>query len=124
MTHPVNYAIIELRVEERPSAALSGRTCDRTSHKFLSLISYVASRTDTTEKGANMDVGMVTTFISNVGFPIAACIALYVLVQNMQKAHKEEIDSLRKTIEQNTVVLVRLESIIKMLDRRTDGEEN
>ena len=71
-----------------------------------------------------MDVGMVTTFISNVGFPIAACIALYVLVQNMQKAHKEEIDSLRKTIEQNTVVLVRLESIIKMLDRRTDGEEN
>lgn len=71
-----------------------------------------------------MDIGMVTTFISNVGFPIAACIALYVLVQNMQKAHKEEIDSLRNTIEQNTVVLVRLESIIKMLDRRSDGEEN
>ena len=71
-----------------------------------------------------MDIGMVTTFISNVGFPIAACIALYVLVQNMQKAHKEEIDSLRNTIEQNTVVLVRLESIIKMLDRRNDGEEN
>lgn len=71
-----------------------------------------------------MDIGMVTTFISNVGFPIAACIALYVLVQNMQKAHKEEIESLRSTIEQNTVVLVRLESIIKMLDRRSDGEEN
>lgn len=71
-----------------------------------------------------MDIGLVTTFISNVGFPIAACIALYVLVQNMQKAHKEEIDSLRNTIEQNTVVLVRLESIIKMLDRRADGEEN
>jgi len=71
-----------------------------------------------------MDIGMVTTFISNVGFPIAACIALYILVQNMQKAHKEEIDSLRNTIEQNTVVLVRLESIIKMLDRRNDGEEN
>lgn len=71
-----------------------------------------------------MDIGMVTTFISNVGFPIAACIALYVLVQNTQKAHKEEIESLRATIEQNTVVLVRLESIIKMLDRRSNGEEN
>ena len=71
-----------------------------------------------------MDIGMVTTLISNVGFPTAACIALYVLVQNMQKAHKEEIESLRATIEQNTVVLVRLESIIKMLDRRSNGEEN
>lgn len=71
-----------------------------------------------------MDVTVVTSFISNVGFPIAACIALYALVQNMQKAHKEEIDSLRETIQQNTVVLARLESIIKMLDRRDDGKEN
>lgn len=69
-----------------------------------------------------MDMNVVTTLVSNMGFPIAACIALYVLVQNMQKAHKEEIESLRATIEQNTVVLARLESIIKMLDRRNDGE--
>ena len=71
-----------------------------------------------------MDLTGLTTLISTVGFPIAACIALYILVQNMQKAHKEEIESLRHTLEQNTIVLTRLESIIKMLDRRGNGEDN
>lgn len=70
-----------------------------------------------------MDITAITTLVSNVGFPIACCIALYVLVQNMQKAHKEEIESLRETLSENTIVLARLESIIKMLDRRNaDGE--
>lgn len=66
-----------------------------------------------------MDINTVSTVISNVGFPIAACVALYVMVNNITKEHKTEIDALRKTIEENTVVLTRLESIIKMLDRRS-----
>lgn len=70
-----------------------------------------------------MDVNVIGTLISNVGFPIAACIALYVMVKDMQKAHKEEIDGLKGSLEQNTVVLTRLETIIKMLDRRSTDEE-
>lgn len=70
-----------------------------------------------------MDVNVIGTLISNVGFPIAACIALYVMVKDMQKAHKEEIDGLKSSLEQNTVVLTRLETIIKMLDRRGTDEE-
>lgn len=65
-----------------------------------------------------MDVNQITTFVSTVGFPIVACGALFYMVREMSKAHKEEIDNLRKTIEENTQVLTRLESIIKMLDRR------
>ena len=65
-----------------------------------------------------MDVNQITTFVSTVGFPIVACGALFYMVREMSNAHKEEIDNLRKTIEENTQVLTRLESIIKMLDRR------
>lgn len=68
-----------------------------------------------------MDIQTIVSFISSVGFPIVACGALYVMVRDINTAHKEEIETLRKTIEDNTNVLVRLESIIKMLDRR-NGE--
>lgn len=65
-----------------------------------------------------MDVNQISTIISTVGFPIVACGALFYMVREITAAHKEEIESLRKTIEENTQVLTRLESIIKMLDRR------
>lgn len=71
-----------------------------------------------------MDIQTVASFISSVGFPIVACGALYVMVRDISKAHKEEIETLRQTIAENTNVLVRLESIIKMLDRRnTERDE-
>lgn len=67
-----------------------------------------------------MDIQTIASFISSVGFPIVACCALYVMVRDINTAHKEEIETLRKTIEENTNVLIRLESIIKMLDRRNE----
>lgn len=69
-----------------------------------------------------MDVNVIAQFVSSVGFPIVACGALYYMIREITKAHKEEIESLRKTIEDNTMVLVRLEGIIKMLDRRGSDE--
>ena len=65
-----------------------------------------------------MDVNAITGIISSVGFPIVACGALFYMVREITASHKQEIESLRKTIEENTQVLTRLESIIKMLDRR------
>lgn len=71
-----------------------------------------------------MDVNSISQIISNVGFPICACIALYIMVKDMQKAHKEEMDGLKQALDANTLTLSRLETILKMLDRRgnTDGE--
>ena len=69
-----------------------------------------------------MDVNVIAQFVSSVGFPIVACGALYYMIREITKAHKEEIESLRKTIAENTMVLVRLEGIIKMLDRRGSDE--
>lgn len=58
----------------------------------------------------------MTEAISNLGFPIAACIALAWYVRNRDKAHKEEIekrdklhkeeiDKLANVVENNTLVL-------------------
>ena len=47
----------------------------------------------------------MTEAISNLGFPIAACIALAWYVRNRDKAHKEEIDKLSNVVENNTLVL-------------------
>lgn len=43
----------------------------------------------------------LTTLISNVGFPIAAFILMYVLVKN-------ELHETRKTVEQNTLAVTKL----------------
>lgn len=69
-----------------------------------------------------MDIQTIAQFISSVGFPIVACGALYLMNREVQNAHKEEIEGLRKTLEENTKVLTRLESIITMLDRRGSND--
>ena len=38
------------------------------------------------------------TIIQSVGFPIAVAIAMFVMLQNEQKAHREESDKLTATI--------------------------
>lgn len=65
-----------------------------------------------------MDIQVIANFVSQVGFPIVACGAMFYLVRENDKMHREEVATLRKAIEENTAVLARLESIIKMLDRR------
>lgn len=67
-----------------------------------------------------MDAQMIANFISTVGFPIVACAAMFYLVRENDKIHREEVDKLRNALESNTQVLIRLEEIIKMLDRREE----
>ena len=55
-----------------------------------------------------MDVNTITQIISTVGFPIACCIYL---VWNQNKAderHKDEIDKLRASLDNNTKVISKL----------------
>ena len=40
----------------------------------------------------------ILTIIQSVGFPIAVAIAMFVMLQNEQKAHKEESEKLTQTI--------------------------
>lgn len=40
------------------------------------------------------------TIIQSIGFPIACAVAMFVMLQNEQKAHKEEQEKITETITQ------------------------
>lgn len=45
----------------------------------------------------------VITIIQTVGFPIACAVAMFIMLQNEQKAHKEESEKLTNTISEMKV---------------------
>lgn len=61
-----------------------------------------------------MDLNTITQIISSVGFPIAMCVYVMYTMQKQTESHKSEIDELRKTIENNTVAIVKL---VEKLDK-------
>lgn len=62
-----------------------------------------------------MDINVVVQLISNVGFPIAMCILMYIRMSKESEQHKAEIEKLSEAISNNTIVLEQLKTI---LDRR------
>lgn len=57
-----------------------------------------------------MDVQMITTLISTVGFPIAACV--YLAMSN---------EKMRGTIEENTKTIAELKSVITLYLNKERG---
>lgn len=57
----------------------------------------------------------ITSLISNVGFPIAVCVALFYFMMKQEERHKEDTDKLTATVESNTKVLTELCTLIKTL---------
>lgn len=55
-----------------------------------------------------MGVNDVVSIISTVGFPIAACVALFCQSNQMQKQHKEEMDGVKEALNNNTLVVQKL----------------
>lgn len=62
-----------------------------------------------------MNMDEVTSLISNVGFPIAVCVALFYFMIKQEDKHTEETDKLNATVEANTKVLTELCTLIKTL---------
>lgn len=55
----------------------------------------------------------IATLISTVGFPIAMCLLMWYQNSELTKTHKEETNELKKAIENNTVILTELTTLIK-----------
>ena len=55
-----------------------------------------------------MGVNDIVTIISTVGFPIAACVALFWQTNEMQKNHKAEMDGVKEALNNNTLVVQKL----------------
>lgn len=56
------------------------------------------------------------TLIDNYAFPIVACIALFWKMDKDQTQHKEEMDVIRQSLDNNTKVLTELYTVIKERD--------
>lgn len=64
----------------------------------------------------------IQSFINSVGFPIVATIIMAWLLLQEQKSHKEEMNSLKESINSNTLVMTELKQLL--LDIRSDREHD
>ena len=62
-----------------------------------------------------MDVQVIGQLVASLGFPIVACGAMFWMVNKQEDRHKEEMDGMRKTIEDNTNVLISLKDLIQIM---------
>ena len=62
-----------------------------------------------------MDVQVIGQLIASLGFPIVAAAAMFWMVNKQEERHKAEMDGMRKTIEDNTNVLLSLKELIQII---------
>ena len=62
-----------------------------------------------------MDAQVIGQLIASLGFPIVAAAAMFWMVNKNEERHKDEINGLRKTIEDNTSVLASLKELIQLV---------
>lgn len=62
-----------------------------------------------------MDVNGIISLISNVGFPVAVCVALFFYMEKQNERHQNETDKLNATVQSNTKVLTELCTLIKTI---------
>lgn len=55
-----------------------------------------------------MDLQAILQAISTVGFPIVACIALFIRMDKSDQHHEQEVDKLSEAINNNTIVMTKL----------------
>lgn len=68
-----------------------------------------------------MGIQEVLTAISTVGFPVAACIALFWFNYKQTQQHSEETAKLSETINNNTIALTKLAEKISHLEATHNG---
>ena len=52
-----------------------------------------------------MDIQAITTIIGSLGFPIAACIACFSMLNKEREEHKVEMQKVTEAINNNTLAL-------------------
>lgn len=62
-----------------------------------------------------MDVQVIGQLVASLGFPIVASAALFWFINKQEERHKEEMNGMRKTLEENTSVLSSLKELIQVI---------
>lgn len=72
-----------------------------------------------------MDANAITSLIGSVGFPIVMCLLMVKLMKDSEDSHKQEIDSLKDALNNNTQVLTKLQTTMDIvLKERTDTKND
>lgn len=58
--------------------------------------------------GVRMDLSAITTLIGSLGFPIAACIACFWMLNKERENHQQEMQKVTEAINNNTIALTTL----------------
>lgn len=69
-----------------------------------------------------MDIEVVTSLITTVGFPIVCCIYMAYLIKEMNEKHKDEMDSMRDALNANTNAISKLETLINQMMLKLSGK--
>ena len=62
-----------------------------------------------------MDVNTLMQVIGALGFPIAACCAMFYYLNQERESHKEEMASVTKALNDNTTIMVQLKEMIQTI---------
>lgn len=58
--------------------------------------------------GDNMDVNTIMTLVGSLGFPIVACIAIYLQNNKESERHENEMKAITEALNNNTLALTKL----------------
>lgn len=68
-----------------------------------------------------MDANTITNLIGSVGFPIVMCFYMAYMLKDSEEKHKEEMDSLKDALNNNTLVLTELKTMLSNANKK-EGE--
>lgn len=85
------------------------------SYLVFSDILFIFAPLNNKVKICYMDINAIVSLVSNVGFPVAVCIALFFYMEKQNERHQQETDKLNETVQSNTKVLTELCTLIKTL---------
>ena len=64
-----------------------------------------------------MDVNTVIQLVSNVGFPIACTVAMFILLYKEREAHSEESKKFVEAIDNNTRIMEEVKNIVQTFSK-------
>lgn len=59
-----------------------------------------------------MDVGTIIELIRSLGFPVACVIAMFYFWNKEREDHKEEMQKMTEALNNNTLALVKIETVL------------
>lgn len=71
-----------------------------------------------------MDGNTVISLIGSVGFPIVMCLILVKYMEEMNADHKEEVNGLKESLNANTQILTKLETMFNIYFKERQNDNN